>query len=56
MNKVTKDQLTIWEVLEEILKREEAARPYRNGLGELLPWEVDESSLRSDKQAAKGGE
>ena len=29
-------QLTIFE---EMKKQEEAEKPYRNGMGELLPWE-----------------
>lgn len=33
------NQLDIFEKLEEIRTKE---KPYRNGLGELLPWEVEE--------------
>lgn len=50
------NQLTIYELLEEIQKHEEAKEPYRNGLGELLPWEEDEISIRMEKRIDKGGE
>lgn len=33
------NQLTIFDLLERIKRGELAHRPYKNGLGELLPWE-----------------
>jgi len=43
---MNKDQLNLLDILEEI---KIAKTPYRNELGELLPWEVDEVRIYKAK-------
>lgn len=52
MKQTENKNLSIFEEIEKIKEAEEKLKPYKNGLGYLLPWE-EQSYLSTNQNATK---